>query len=104
MGCSDYTSYGDFLVNGQFFDAITCVYADTVGMAVAALFVFLTLEVGLYIYSDSVILPTVVGIIFAGSVATYMPPVFVGAAVAIILILLMVLAAIAYSRGNRVNV
>ena len=69
MACSDYGAYFQFLKNEQFFDAVYCVFADSVGVLLFPLLVWGSMGTALYIFSGSLIMPLVLTIILGGVVA-----------------------------------
>lgn len=77
MACGDYgpelSSLTSALVDGKFFDAITCAFANEMGGALFALMVFGALGMSLYIYSGSVIVPVVLAIIMGSAILVTLP-------------------------------
>lgn len=77
MPCGDYGSeLSDLttaLVDGKFFDAITCAYANEMGGALFALMVFGALAISLNTYSGSVIVPVVLVIIMGSVILVTLP-------------------------------
>jgi hypothetical protein len=61
------------LIDGAFFDAIVCPYADVMGVAVFAMAVYGALGIALYIYSGNAVLPLVLTLILGGVVVTQLP-------------------------------
>jgi hypothetical protein len=73
MACSDYDAYFQFLKNEQFFDAVYCVFADSVGVLLFPLLVWGSMGTALYIFSGSLIMPLVLTIILGGVVVVQLP-------------------------------
>lgn len=63
-----------FLGPDQWFSAATDPYVNIVGVAMFTLIVGAGIVVALAIYSDSMALPTVVGIFISGAVVSWLPP------------------------------
>lgn len=74
MSCTDFSSYGEFLRAGQFFDAVYCPFGDLLGGAVFALLFFGVIALALYVYTDSVAVPVVVTILIGSVVVVQLPP------------------------------
>lgn len=77
MPCSDYSEYGDFMTNGQFFDAIYCPFADQMGVALAGLIFFGAIGLSLYIYTDSIAVPLSVAVVVGAAFMTTVPAIAV---------------------------
>jgi hypothetical protein len=73
MACGDYDTYVAFIRNEQFFDAVYCVFGDSVGVLLFPLVVWGALGSALYIYSGSLIMPLVLTIILGGVVVVQLP-------------------------------
>lgn len=73
MACTDFNSYKEFVVNGQFFDAVWCPFGDVMGGIVFALLFFAPLGISLYIFSGSIILPFVLFLILGSVVVVQLP-------------------------------
>lgn len=71
MTCEEYDSLGDLqsaLVDGNAIDAIVCPYDMQFGALTVGLFVYGSVMMGLYVRTQSLVVPIVVTI-FAGTVA-----------------------------------
>ena len=75
MACGDYSTLSEYWAQGQFFDGVTCPYAQSMPPELFALLVFAPIGLGLYIASGSVALPLVVGIIIGAAVIVQLPAV-----------------------------
>lgn len=63
-------------VDGEFVNAFICVFTggDPAMQMFFALSVFGAIGIGLFIYSGSILLPAVLGILMAGAVFVFLPP------------------------------
>ena len=62
-------------VDGEFIHAFVCTYApDPASQAFFALVMFGGIGLGLFIYSGSIVLPAVLGIMLAGAIFVFLPP------------------------------
>lgn len=62
-------------LNGEFINAFICTYApEPAAQLFMALVVFGGMGIGLFVFSGSIILPAVLGIMLAGAVFIFMPP------------------------------
>jgi hypothetical protein len=73
MACSDYETYLEFFQNEQFFDAVYCVYGDSVGVLLFPLLVWGAMGTALYIFSGSLVMPLVLSIILGGVLVVQLP-------------------------------
>ena len=73
MACSDYDTYLEFMQNEQFFEAVYCVFGDSVGVLLFPLLVWGAMGSALYIFSGSLIMPLVLTIILGGVVVVQLP-------------------------------
>lgn len=90
MACTDYTSYGDFLIEGQFLDAIICPYQEQMGFLVFAMMVYLAIAASLYIYTGGITIPLVVSILVGAVVVVNLPSVAVQFAVIVAVLIISV--------------
>lgn len=67
MACNYGGDLGSALTSGNPYDAIACVYTNAGGTELTATMVFMSIAVGLFIYSDSAALPTSVLLIVGGA-------------------------------------
>lgn len=88
MACSDYSNYYEFLAEGQIFDAIYCPFGDIMGGALFALIFFGGIVGATYIYSDGVVLPLTMVVIFGAVIITQLPSVAVQIVVAALILTL----------------
>lgn len=72
QSCGQYDAFWEYLVNGQFFDAVYCPYGATMGV-VFPLIVFASLGMSMYIYSGSIALPLALTLILGSVVVTQLP-------------------------------
>lgn len=87
MACGDHQEYWQYLANGQFFDAVNCPYADTLGTELWALLVFGALMLALYVNGNGdVSRPLVIAIVGGGIVLSQIPSQAVQLAVVVALI------------------
>lgn len=62
-------------VDGEFIAGFVCTYApDPAAQMFMALIVFGGMGIGLFVFSGSVVLPAVLGIMLAGAIFMFMPP------------------------------
>lgn len=73
MSCNDYSTYWEFLSNGQFFDAVTCPYFDQMGIPLTSMIAFAAIGLGLYVYSGSMALPLAVAILVGAALLAVVP-------------------------------
>ena len=73
MACSDYDTYLEFMQNEQFFEAVYCVFGDSVGVLLFPLLVWGAMGSALYIFSGSLIMPLVLTIILGGVLVIQLP-------------------------------
>ena len=73
MACSDYDTYLEFMQNEQFFEAVYCVFGDSVGVLLFPLLVWGAMGSALYIFSGSLIMPLVLTIILGGVLVVQLP-------------------------------
>jgi len=73
MACSDYDTYLEFMQNEQFFEAVYCVFGDSVGVLLFPLLVWGAMGLALYIFSGSLIMPLVLTIILGGVLVVQLP-------------------------------
>lgn len=73
MACSDYDTYIAFFQNEQFFEAVYCVFGDSVGVLLFPLLVWGAMGTALYIFSGSLIMPLVLTIILGGVLVVQLP-------------------------------
>lgn len=90
MACTDYTSYGDFLVNGQFMDAIICPFSDQLGFLVFSMMVYVAIAASLYIYTGGVTVPLIVSILVGAIVIVNLPSIAVKLAVIVALLVVTI--------------
>lgn len=90
MACTDYTAYGDFLINGQFLDAIICPYQEQMGFMVFALMVYVAIGGALYIYTESIVIPLAISIFGGAVVITNLPSVAVQTAVIVTVLVIAI--------------
>jgi hypothetical protein len=73
MACSDYDTYLEFMQNEQFFEAVYCVFGDSVGVLLFPLLVWGAMGSAMYIFSGSLIMPLVLTIILGGVLVVQLP-------------------------------
>lgn len=62
-------------VDGEFINTFICVFApDPSAQLFMALIVFGGIGIGLFVFSGSVVLPAVLGIMLAGAIFVFLPP------------------------------
>lgn len=71
--CSTYDDLLEAWEQGAFFDAILCPYYGQLGEVVFGFLMFSAITMGLYIYSESIILPLSVSIVLASLMAVLVP-------------------------------
>jgi hypothetical protein len=73
MACTDYSDYGEALVEGAFFDAILCPFTDVMGTVAFGLFVYGVALVALYIRTESPTVPIAVLIVTSVVIVPVLP-------------------------------
>lgn len=79
-------------------DAAISTFTDQTGVAIFALIIGTGLMIALYAYSRNIVLPSIVGILIAGTVLNTVPP---AAQQVVVLLMLLVLALALYSAWRR---
>lgn len=100
MACSDFSSYTEFIRNGQFMDAIICPYADQMGMMVFAMLVYGAISTSLYIYTGSIIIPLVLAILIGAIVMIELPAIAANIAVLAAVVVIAVGVYLLYRRAE----
>lgn len=103
MACGDFPEYYQYLLNGQFFDAVYCPYGNVMGGVTLALLFFAPIGLALYIFSGSIILPFVLFIILGSVIVIQLPGMVASLVGAVALLVIAIGGTLVILRLNAVR-
>lgn len=99
--CSADKSGPEYLTDFQFIEAVTCTYADPVGMLVLGMVVYSAIGLSIYIRTGSAIIPTILLFLTGGAVMAQVAAPFTAAATILVLVAGGGVVAYLYHRYSR---
>lgn len=91
VDCGQYGGMQDPWLAGEFINGFVCTFApDPTSQVFFALILYAGIGIALFIHSESVVLPAVLGILTAGAVFVFLPPSIVNYALVVALLVLSV--------------